>query len=70
MDEPAITISGQLLSVGEAMTVRVALESFAMNLVSDGLGDDEHGKAMTAAYLARIEDIRRKMYGTRRGNDR
>lgn len=62
MTEADITINGKNLSVGQAMTVRVALESFAMSLVQEGCGDDEHGKAMTAAYINRIAEIRLKMY--------
>lgn len=61
MDEPYITINGTPLSVGQAMTIRVALSSFASELSSDGLGDDEHGKAMTAGYLARAAEIFRLM---------
>lgn len=57
MSEWQITINGRALTTGQAMTVRVALESFALSL-RDGLGDDEHGKAMTAAYIARVEEIR------------
>lgn len=56
MDEPTITINGQTLSVGQAMTVRVALSAFQFGL-KDGLGDDEHGKAMTAGYQARLSEI-------------
>lgn len=39
------------------MTVRVAIGAFAMDLQADGLGDDEHGKFMTRAYLDRINEI-------------
>lgn len=56
--EPTITINGQTLTVGQAMTVRVALESFAMDLTKRGLGNDEHGKAMTHNYRANIDAIR------------
>jgi hypothetical protein len=54
--EPRITINGSLLTNAQAMTVRVALGSFAMSLES-GLGDDEHGRAMTAGYKARLNEI-------------
>jgi hypothetical protein len=57
-NEPQIIINGVPLRQGEAMTVRVALDSFAMHLRATGLGDDEHGKAMTKGYLANIESIR------------
>lgn len=55
--EAAITINGQPLTVGQSMAVRCALQSFATSLSEEGLGDDEHGRAMTAAYLARIREI-------------
>ena len=47
------------------MTVRVAIESFAQSLVNDGLGEDEHGKKMTGAYLDRIREIRGPLYEIR-----
>lgn len=55
-EEPNIVINGKLLTVGQAMTVRVAIGSFLMSL-EEGLGDDEHGKAMTEAYRTRIREI-------------
>jgi len=57
-NEPQIIINGVPLRQGEAMTIRVALELFAMDLHATGLGDDEHGRAMTKGYLANIESIR------------
>jgi len=56
--EPSIEVNGVALTTAQAMTVRVAIESFASDLQGGGLGDDEHGKAMTAAYRARIDEIR------------
>lgn len=61
MKEPPIHIHGELLSQGQAMTVRVALEAFASSLSTGGLGDDENGKRMTEAYLGSIASIRRLM---------
>lgn len=61
MDEPSITINGVPLTVGQAMTVRCAIESFATTL-EDGLGDDEEGRAMTAAYQARINELRAMIF--------
>jgi len=55
--EPKITINGQKLNEAQAMTVRVAVTSFAFNLVSEGLGDDKQGKKMAALYLERIREI-------------
>lgn len=56
--EPTITVNGVLLSEGQAMTVRVALESFAIDLTENGLGSDEHGRKMTEGYLTCIVGIR------------
>ncbi len=44
------------------MTLRVALEGFAMDLSHNGLGDDEHGKVMTNLYLDSIKKIRVPLY--------
>ncbi len=60
--EPIIIINGQQLGVGEAMTVRVAIESFSMSLVEEGLGEDEMGKSIAKGYLNSIVNIRTKMY--------
>lgn len=62
-NEPDIIINNKTLSVGEAMTFRVALENFAMYLHEGELNEDEHGRAMTVAYLARIDDMRKKIFG-------
>jgi len=59
--EPKITINDQQCSEAESMTIRVALESFATELKSIGLGDDENGKALTEGYLRQIESIRSKI---------
>ena len=62
MTEPQITINGHALTPAQSMTVRCAIENFASSL-EKGLGDDDDGKAMTAAYQARIEEIRRMIFG-------
>jgi hypothetical protein len=59
--EATITVNGHLLSHGQAMTVRVALAAFVMDLTNDGLGDDEHGKLMVKAYQERAHEIFRMM---------
>jgi hypothetical protein len=46
-----------------AITINVALETFAMDLRDHGLGDDEHGTTMTHGYLAAIRVIRELMRG-------
>lgn len=60
-DEPEILINGQNVGPGCSLTIRVAIESFAADLIENGLGDDEHGKIMKEHYLNRIEDIRKAM---------
>ncbi len=55
--EPSVIINSVVLIESQAMTVRVALRSFAMDLSINGLGDDNHGKTMCASYLARIAEI-------------
>jgi hypothetical protein len=61
--EPVIYVNGKLLSTAQSMTVRVALENFAQDLNANGLGNDKHGKAMTSGYLARINEIRKFIFG-------
>lgn len=56
--EPEIVINGRRLELREAMTLRVAVQSFAASLQDqDALGDDEHGRGMRAGYLAAIRGI-------------
>ena len=57
--EPAMSIHGIRLTPAQAMTVRVAVMSFAASLASDGLGEDEQGKELAAAYGDRIKEILR-----------
>lgn len=63
--EPDVTINGVRLTKGQAMTVRVALESFALDL-SEGLGDDEMGQKICEGYKGQIESIRRIIFGASR----
>lgn len=65
MSEARITINGIPLAEGEAMTVRLALEAFAMDLageVGETMAYDDLGKRMRASYQASITSIRRAMY--------
>jgi len=57
MNEARITINGVELTIGQSMTLRVALQSFAMDLREKGLGSDETGKAIAKGYLARISEM-------------
>lgn len=59
--EPEISINGHSLTEGQAMTIRVAIQTFAINLQSDGLGNDEMAKNICASYLANIDQINRLM---------
>lgn len=53
-----IIINGVTLTHGQAMTVHVALQSYAMEIQKENaLGDDEHGKFMQQAYLSKIKEI-------------
>ncbi len=65
--EPVVVMNRECLTVAQAMTIRVALESFDMSLAHDGLGDDEHGRRMTEAYRANIAAIRDVMYLVEKG---
>ena len=58
MREATITISGQRLTEAQSMTIRVAIENFAVQLYNEGLGDDDTGKSICNGYLARIGEIR------------
>lgn len=55
--EPKIIINNVHLTEGEAMTVRVAVSSFMLDLQSHGLGDDEHGEHMSTAYQHNLRNI-------------
>lgn len=62
MKEAAVVINGKTLSNAQAMTVRVALESFSMDLRTDGLGSSETGRTIAEGYLACIAEIRTILY--------
>jgi len=57
MSEPIIIINGVKLTPAQAMTVRVSINNFVFDLQDSTLGEDEHGKAMSAAYLERVGEI-------------
>lgn len=61
--EPLITIWGKELTIGQSMTIRVAIESFALDLSQNGLGNDEQGKRIVEGYLKNIEEIRSIIFG-------
>lgn len=55
--EPRITINGATLTEAQAMALRVAVESFSLDLRENGLGDDALGQQIKTHYLARIHEI-------------
>lgn len=57
MTEASIVINGVELTDAQSMTVRVALGSFSIDLHENGLGNDDHGRAMREGYLSRINEI-------------
>ena len=57
MTEPKIIINEIVLNDAQSMTIRVALNNFSLDLTSDGLGEDDHGKQMTKLYLKRISEV-------------
>ena len=61
--EPKIIINGHRVSAGAAMTLRVALENFAMFLSEPNcLGKDENGLEMRDGYIRQLHEIRKVMY--------
>lgn len=62
--EPLITINGTELTDAQVMTLRVALLNFSADLCAEKhpLGDDDHGKAMTAGYKLQINEILKILY--------
>lgn len=63
---PTITINGQTLTEGEAMTVHVAIQNYTIDLTSKKypLGRDKHGQFMTKSYLENISSINRLLSRT------
>ena len=58
MNEPTITINGITLSQGQAMTLRVALQHFLMDMPKpNALGDDEVGQSIANGYKTTAQQI-------------
>lgn len=56
--EPEISIYGQPVTYAQAMAIRVAVTDFyGQTGDPDMLGDDELGRAMTAAYRDRLKEV-------------
>jgi len=62
MSEPEIIINGDILPDSASMTIRVAIENFALDLKTNGSGEDEIGKAITEGYLKNIKLIRDSIF--------
>jgi len=65
MDEPQIAINGEPLTTAQAMAVRVACSSYFDEMASnpDALGEDDHGRRMTALYAERLGEVIGLMLG-------
>lgn len=65
-DEPKITINGHELTEAQAMTVRVAVNSFLVEMSNPGaLGHDDQGRAIANGYRKRAKEILWMMAGGR-----
>ena len=63
MKEPEIIINGRKLSDGEVVTIRCAIEHFAIFLNSpECLGDDQHGLRIRELYVISLGNIRQAMF--------
>lgn len=60
-EEPNFIINGKPANSSQAITIRVAIESFAVDL-QEGLGEETHGQDICQAYLRRIDEIRNLMF--------
>jgi hypothetical protein len=61
--EPTIAVNGHTLNQAQAMTVRVALESFAALLSEPyALGTDGHARELTELYKMRLAQVQMMMY--------
>jgi len=62
MSEPVISINGSEVTPAMAMTIRVALESFAIDLTGDEWASDESASAIASGYGSQICKIRYLIY--------
>lgn len=60
--EADIIMNGETLTPAMCMTIRVSLESFCVDLVAEGLGNDEMGIKLRDGYVECIKQIRNIMY--------
>lgn len=55
--EAEVTIDGVRLTDAQVMALRVAISSRLMDLRENGLGNDDHGRKMTALYIERSSEV-------------
>lgn len=56
--EAVVIVNDVYLNTAQSMALRVAVGSMLMDLQDPlHLGDDEHGRFMTQAYKARLEEV-------------
>lgn len=63
--EANVVINGTQLTFGEAMTLRVALLAFMMDIAAPALGLDENGKGIRDGYTKCGHNILRLMINGR-----
>lgn len=61
--EATIVIDGITLTSSQAMTLRVAINSFRDDLQHNGLGNDAHGIAMVKGYTKSATEIIHMIHG-------
>lgn len=57
MAEAKIVIEGIELTGAQSMAVRLAVDAFRDRMQSEGLGEDERGRAMSSAYAKRADEV-------------
>jgi len=63
MDKEAhIEINGVCLNGGQSMAVRIAVQSFFMEMEYSGLGKDEHGIMLADLYKRRLGEVADLIY--------
>ena len=62
--EADITVNGHKLKVAESLTLRVAVNTFLMDMKYEGLGNDAHGKKMTKLYKEHSKNILKYIHET------
>jgi len=68
MREPNIMINGRILNQGASMTIRVAIEHFAIFLSQkDCLGNDKTAKDIRDGYIKQIGQIRQAIMANQTG---